>query len=250
MAVENNVSIKSNSQQYSKDLRKTELQVDNKPSNDKGLSNAAKMAIGATALATIVLAGFATKGKLWGKVKNPELKIPNSIKKLMEGIDEKEIVTKRLQNGKSTITFSDGVNKNILVFDKSGKCTNILKRYGDNYDYIAISEGKPDTLLKQMKVTKSGEGRHIEIKNSVKKSVTDIDIMKDANNGRLDVSSNTYLSTGTENFRHMVQLKNDSVNIRQQRYKNANGEFVSKSFRDGVQVDKLTPEEGRMLYEL
>ena len=48
----------------------------------------------------------------------------------------------------------------------------------------------------------------------------------------------------------MVQLKNDSVNIRQQRYKNANGEFVSKSFRDGVQVDKLTPEEGRMLYEL
>lgn len=231
-------------------LQSKPIQQDNKPSDDKGLSNAAKLAIGATAMAAIVIAGIATKGKLWGKVKPAELKIPERIKKLMEGIDEKAIVTKRLQNGKSTITFSDNVYKNTLVFDKSGKCTNILKRYGNNYDYLAVSEGKPDTLLKQMKVTNSSDGRYIVIKNPVKKSTTGINIMKDANNGRLEVSSNTYLPTGTENYRNMVQLKNDSVNLRQQKYKNANGEFLSKSFRDGVQVDKLTTEEGRILYDL
>ncbi|MGN1152791.1 MAG: hypothetical protein ACI4S3_02085 [Candidatus Gastranaerophilaceae bacterium] len=71
MVVENNVSIKSNSKQYSKDLRKTELQVDNKPSNDKGLSNATKMAIGATALAAIVVAGLGIAGhKGVGPLKN------------------------------------------------------------------------------------------------------------------------------------------------------------------------------------
>ena len=39
----------------------------NKPSEDKGISNTAMMAVGATALAAIVIAGFAIKGKLSGK---------------------------------------------------------------------------------------------------------------------------------------------------------------------------------------
>ena len=37
------------------------------PIVDDEKSKAAKYAIGATALATIVIAGIATKGKLWGK---------------------------------------------------------------------------------------------------------------------------------------------------------------------------------------
>ena len=53
-------------------------QHDNKPSEDKGISNAAKMAIGATALATIIIAGFATKGKLWGKGINKVVETPNN----------------------------------------------------------------------------------------------------------------------------------------------------------------------------
>ncbi|MGN1153777.1 MAG: hypothetical protein ACI4S3_07085 [Candidatus Gastranaerophilaceae bacterium] len=53
-------------------------QHDNKPSEDKGISNAAKMAIGATALATIIIAGFATKGKLWGKGINKVVETPKN----------------------------------------------------------------------------------------------------------------------------------------------------------------------------
>lgn len=55
-----NVNFKQNSNSENKQNVST-------PIVDEEKSNAAKYAIGATALATIVVAGIATKGKLWGK---------------------------------------------------------------------------------------------------------------------------------------------------------------------------------------
>lgn len=51
--------------------QKIDAIVTTPPIEDKEKSNAAKYVIGATALAAIVIGGFATKGKLWGKTTNP-----------------------------------------------------------------------------------------------------------------------------------------------------------------------------------
>lgn len=100
----------------------SQSQHDNKQSEDKGLRKAAKLAIGATALATIVIAGFATKGKLWGKSMNKVVETPNNESELNllreQATKLKETIkADYLSRKQNAILSSEHKKDNLLLLD-------------------------------------------------------------------------------------------------------------------------------------